>query len=78
MGRMIIKKEDIKGDIEINIDNNHFIALSPLNENENNFIVSIVDGILKINIQNCTIINSKYLQDYKLKEDYLEELQKEW
>lgn len=75
MGKMIIKKEDIKGDIEINIDGNRFIALNPLNEK--GFAVSIVDGILKINIQDCTIIKTKHLESYKLKNDYLKEFAKD-
>lgn len=73
MGKTIIKKEDIKGDIEIDIEGNKFVALNPLIGKEDSFIVSFLNGILKITIKDCTIIKSKNLEEFKLKDDFLKE-----
>lgn len=75
MGRMIIKNEDIKGDITIDITDNKFIAMNPISSDENNkenFKVSFNHGILDIRVNGCTIIGTEQLEDYKLKQEYLD------
>ena len=67
MGKMIIKKEDIKKDITIVVENNNFIT----GLQEFNFI-SFIDGELKINLDNFTLIRNDILENYTLKKDFLD------
>ena len=67
MGKMIIKKEDIKKDITIVVENNTFIT----GLQEFNFI-SFVDGELKINLDNFTLIRNDILENYTLKKEFLD------
>lgn len=63
----IIKKEDIKKDVIITVKNNNFIT----GLQEFNFI-SFVDGELKINLDNFTLIRNDILENYTLKKDFLD------
>ena len=67
MGKMIIKKEDIKKDITIVVENNNFVT----GLQEFNFI-SFIDGELKINLDNFTLIRNDILENYTLKKDFLD------
>lgn len=68
MGNMIIKKEDIKQDIEICFNNNTIYAGDDFQKAFFNF----TDGKLEISLEGCTIIKSDILESYKLKKEYLD------
>lgn len=71
MSKMIIKKEEIKEDIEITIEGNAFVGINYF-KNDKCFI-KMDNGKLEIKLSNCTIINNEALESYKLRKEYLEE-----
>lgn len=66
MGVFIIKKEDLKGDIIIEFDNNIIYH----KDNEEVPLVSFVDGELKIKIKNQIIADKEVVKSINLTEEY--------
>ena len=71
MGKMIIKKEEIKKDIEISFNDNS-IATGDLCFDDT--FIKFNNGKLEIKIEGYTIIKSDILESYKLKREYLDKL----
>lgn len=66
MGTFIIKKEDLKGDITIEFDNNIIYH----KDNEEVPLVSFIDGKLKIKIKNQIIADKEVVKSINLTEAY--------
>lgn len=66
MGAFIIKKEDLKGDIIIEFDNNIIYH----KDNGEVPLVSFVDGELKIKIKNQIIADKEVVKSINLTEEY--------
>lgn len=65
MGNMIIKKEDLKGDITIKFSHN----VSYCKENHDPMI-ELIDGVLKIDIRDKIIADKNIVKSIKLTDEY--------
>lgn len=66
MGNMIIKKEDLKGDITIKFSDNNLYY----KENRNHMI-ELIDGVLKIDIRNKIIADKNIVKNIVLADEYV-------
>ena len=66
MGALVIKKEDLKGDVTIEFDNN---IVYDMNSGEVP-LISFIDGELKIKIKNQIIANKEVVKSINLTEAY--------
>lgn len=66
MGVFIIKKEDLKGDVIIEFDNNIIYH----KDNEEVPLVSFIDGKLKIKIKNQIIADKEVVKSINLIEEH--------
>ena len=65
--KMIIKKEDITKDIEIEINDNYLVGI------DDNFSLVFKDGQLKIGIKDCHIIRSNIIENIEFTEEFLKD-----
>lgn len=66
MGNMIIKKEDLKGDITIKFSDNNLYY-----KENHNPMIELIDGVLKIDIRNKIIADKNIVKSIRLTDEYL-------
>ena len=65
--KMVIKKEDITKDVEIEINDNYLVGI------DGNFSLIFKDGELKIGIKDCHIIRSNIIKNIEFTEEFLKD-----
>lgn len=66
MGNMIIKKEDLKGDITIKFSDNNVYCKENYDP-----MIELIDGVLKIDIRNKIIADKNIVKSVKLTDEYM-------